>query len=135
MPVRAPERYYTSAAQNQAEKRVTTWQKFLLGEETRSKQTYRALAEKPRIDEHAMNFIRRTDHGFAKLVWKSLYDAHLGKHGDHQAAVAHADKEITRVAAAGRAEQLPDMFRGGELSQILTQFQNETNQNLNFWYL
>ena len=122
MPIRNPERFYTEAANAQ-----------IANQKKRAKQTYRTLVEKPTIRDRAMNFPRWTDNAFAMISWMSLYEGHMHNNQDHDAAVKHADKQITRTQSAARIEQLPEMFRGGLMDRVLSQFQNEPNQNLNFW--
>jgi len=122
MPIRNPERFYIEAANAQ-----------IADQKKRAKHTYRTLAEKPTLSDRAMNFPRWTDNAFAIISWMSLYEGHFHENQDHDTAVAHADKQITRTQSAARIEQLPEMFRGGLTDRILSQFQNEPNQNLNFW--
>lgn len=121
MPTRNPERYYAEAANAQIENL-----------KKRRKQTYRTLADEPSISQRSMNLVRWTDNFFAISSWKSLYDAEMYRNQNHDAAVTYADKMTPRLQAAASIEQLPELFRGGLVDRIVTTFQNEPVQNINF---
>lgn len=99
----------------------------------RAKTTYRRLAEKPKLDERGLNWLKKADQDIAAISWKGFYNVAQSKGMDEKAAIEFADKLVSRTQAAASVEQLPDLFRGGALSKLITTFQNEANQDLNFW--
>lgn len=100
------------------------WDASALGKRLRGKKPW---------SEKATNWIRWTDKRTVVTAWKSLYDVALEKKMTEQEAVEFADQGITRTQPMANMKDLPHFFRGGTLERLLSTFQNQVNNNLNFY--
>lgn len=91
------------------------------------------LAGKTPWSELATSWIRWTDKRTVVIAWKSLYDVGLEKGMNEQEAVNFADQGITRTQPMANMKDLPHFFRGGTIERLLSTFQNQVNNNLNFY--
>ena len=112
---------------------------YVISQQSSAKQ--KLLRKKP-WSSKALSFIRYMDKHTTVYTWTALYDAAMndvaaqkqfGLDGSHDAAVDFADKWVGRTQPMGGVEHLPDFYRGGALERILSAFQNQVNNNLNFW--
>jgi hypothetical protein len=108
----------------------------------RQAQTARVLTGQQEFSNKALSWQRWADNKTTTIVWNSAYDAALHNEsiqkqfdldGSEQGAIEYADKMIMRTQPMGDVEHLPDFFRGGPIERLLTTFQNQVNNNLNFW--
>ncbi len=99
----------------------------------RRKKASRKMRGKQTLDERSLNWIKKADTEHASIVWKSFYEMSLADGLSDKDSVVAADKAASRLQSAANIEQLPELFRGGTLSNLLTIFQNEVNQDYNFW--
>lgn len=100
------------------------WNASALGKRLRGKKPW---------SEKATRWIRWTDKHTVVMAWKSLYDVALEKDMTEQQAVEFADQGITRTQPMANMKDLPHFFRGGTLERLLSTFQNQINNNLNFY--
>ena len=91
------------------------------------------LAGKKPWSEKATNWIRWVDKRTVTVAWKSLYDVALEKGMNDQTAIEFADQGITRTQPMANMKDLPHFFRGGTIERLLSTFQNQVNNNLNFY--
>ena len=69
------------------------------------------------------------------IVWKSAYELAQKHNINEQESIQFADGVVEDTQPMGKAVDLPNYFRGGEVTKSLTAFQNMVNQNGNFlWY-
>jgi hypothetical protein len=101
---------------------------------TNRKNIRKQLKGKLEWSQKAISWIRWMDRHTRVVAWKSLYDVGMGKfNGDEVKAIDYADKWIERTQPMATAKDLPHFFRGGQLEQLLTTFQNQVNNNANFY--
>jgi len=100
------------------------WNASTLGKRLRGKKPW---------SEKATRWIRWTDKRTVVTAWKSLYDVALEKNMTEQQAIEFADQGITRTQPMANMKDLPHFFRGGTLERLLSTFQNQINNNLNFY--
>ena len=100
------------------------WDASTLGKRLRGKKPW---------SEKATRWIRWTDKRTVVTAWKSLYDVALEKNMTEQQAIEFADQGITRTQPMANMKDLPHFFRGGTLERLLSTFQNQINNNLNFY--
>jgi hypothetical protein len=92
----------------------------------------RMMGEKE-YSQKALGWIRWMDRHTTVIAWQSLFDSAKERNMSDDQAVAFADEGISKTQPMGNARDLPDFFRGGPLTKLLTTFQNQINQNYNFW--
>jgi len=98
------------------------------------KNIRKQLKGKLEWSQKAISWIRWMDRHTRVVAWKSLYDVGMSKfNGDEIKAIDYADKWIGRTQPMATAKDLPHFFRGGQLEQLLTTFQNQVNNNANFY--
>jgi len=103
---------------------TNTWDRYVISRRLQGKRTR---------SEKVTSWIRWMDERTVVVCWKSLYDIAVGKGMSEKEATAHADKWIGRTQPMARPEDMPHFFTGGTVEKLLTLFQNQVNQNLNFW--
>jgi len=87
-------------------------------------------------------WIKWSDRETTVLAWKAFYDAAMsseavakqyGLDGSEAAAIKFADKMVSRTQPMSQVHHLPDFFRGGVMERMLSTFENQVNNNLQFW--
>jgi hypothetical protein len=105
-------------------------------------QTSRVLQGKQEFSNKALAWQRWADNRTTTIVWNSAYQSALTSEavqkqfkldGSEKAAKYFADKMVMRTQPMGDVEHLPDFFTGGPIESLLSTFQNQVNNNLNFW--
>ena len=84
--------------------------------------------------DKAFNWIQAVDEYTVTLAWKSLYDAAMDPKGmnlDSDRAAEFADDWIAKTQPMPDVMDLPEIFRGSEFAQTLTQFQRVPIQTWN----
>lgn len=85
------------------------------------------------LDAAATSWMRSTDDWLTTLVWKCRYDAVMDAGLDERTAIRLADSAVQKTQQMASPEDLPHLFRGGTISNIINLFQNQANQELNYW--
>lgn len=98
----------------------------------RAKSAEKRLSGKTTLDEKALFMVKLLDKFTTIHAWNAAYTFAI-KTMDEKTAIRYADNLIERTQPMGNAINLPAFFRGGALSQLMTTFENQINQNYNFW--
>jgi len=100
----------------------------------RTKKASRQASGRKTLSEKSMGLIKAVDKMTVAVSLQSLKDVGLSKfNGDEKRAIAYAEKWAARTQPMANVEDLPDFFRGGAIEKLLSTFQNQLNQNLNYW--
>jgi hypothetical protein len=88
-----------------------------------------------RLDHKSMNFYGSVDRTTANLVWKITHDYAFDKlfRGDEKQATQYADNAVIKTQSLMHKEDLPMLYRGGELAKQVAVFTRETSTLGNAW--
>jgi hypothetical protein len=88
-----------------------------------------------RLDHKSMNFYGSVDRITANLVWKITHDYAFDKlfKGDEKLAAQYADNVVIKTQSLMHKEDLPMLYRGGELAKQIAVFTRETSTLGNAW--
>jgi len=87
----------------------------------------RFFGHKP-LSPLALRCISTVDRATVTSVWLSTYDRAVADGMSEKIAVRHADDMVTQTQSMGNVEDLPELFREGQIEQLITTFLNEPNQ-------
>jgi len=90
---------------------------------------------KKRLSHRSVNWYAGADKAVANIAWKSYYEYSMDKlsPGNEKAALEYADSRITKTQSLVHKEDLPGLYRGGELSQNIAVFTRELATLGNYW--
>jgi len=90
---------------------------------------------KNQLSHKSVNWYNAADKNVANAAWKSYYDYSMDKLsvGNEADAMAYADSRIKKTQSLIHKEDLPALYRGGELSQSISVFTRELATLGNYW--
>jgi len=108
-----------------------------IGRETRKiyKKSVLIKTLKNQLSHRSVNWYSAADKNVANAAWKSYYDLSMDKltPGDETTAMKYADQQITKTQSLIHKEDLPALYRGGEISQSISVFTRELATLGNYW--
>jgi hypothetical protein len=77
----------------------------------------------------SMRWTAIVDRATVTAVWLSSYERAVADNMSKKVAIQYADDMVSQTQPMGNIEDLPELFRDGQIEQLITTFLNQPNQN------